>query len=1086
MKKGTMLLCVLVLSSVTLAQEKRLLVGSNGDVIPLKKGESAYQAIQQVAMGHGLMKTISATCTNPMSFGFDPAVYLVTPPGHQSNHKDYFANWQIVPTDGVIDTFYMYTSANVNPDSMVYLRIMDSRIYDGSGPGYHPYEGLFPGPLDPTLGYGPRCWGYFRNTNDLDGQSNNVEGGVAAFPEDATPPDTTAWVSSLQRQFPLAAQTFPPTGDEIWGLTGYPFSIRPNSIIRFNLHILGALPVHAGQAIFVTFRVPGTHPAGTTDPSETDINYHTVDPDANGYYHTHTWKFYEHGAGATGSTCGIPGWVDRGSWENLFWYSMTVSGNTPPKVIGITGLTTTFASAPRPITVDIEDCNFGDPGSAGVAAAHLAYSVDGGSYTFLPLNYIGGTLWQATIPAIAAPSGRPYTRTVTYYVAAFDNQGLANDTAITRSYKIVTYGTEWYYPDTASSDPMSSFCYPMSVKDSVGAHFIDTSAFFSPPFINATTNATNLVPNDDGTAGPFDLGGPFIYFGDTVRYAWIGVNGAIALSKTATDTIDVSSNGYYTDYDFPVYQRHVRCATCADTTFKSGLPRNFVGVFWNDMIYADSVQTPGTWVRDGEIYTWSDACRAVVEYDGIAQLDDVSGDVTPGYYFRVILNKCDGTVAFQYDQVTGIHTADTTATIALEGDSSASNHGGWLKFYRGSDNGPMEAMPRDGWCVRFNPTTGTAVASGWNILSVPVTPSIYSKTYLYPAAVSQAFAYKAGYVQSPTLINGAGYWMKFGGGNTVLVPGHAIYSQAESVHTDWNLVGAITKPVPTNAIIQTPSSILTSQYFGYNKGYFTATTLEPGKGYWIKSHAPGTLTLTASSIPKSTAAENDLSQLSSITIRDGNKYQQSLYIGSESEVKEVSQYELPPPAPEGVFDVRYGSQRMVETYPSQVVAGKVYEYPISVQTSSYPVTIKWQVQNTNGHTLLLTDGTGGRAMGDVVLNGSGSIRITNASIKSLVLKLVDGISIPKEFALSQNYPNPFNPTTRFNIDVPKTTTVDVVVYDILGQKITSLMSGIQSAGYHAIEWDGRDGHGLTVPSGMYFVRMTADNFSAVRKIMMLK
>jgi flagellar hook assembly protein FlgD len=94
--------------------------------------------------------------------------------------------------------------------------------------------------------------------------------------------------------------------------------------------------------------------------------------------------------------------------------------------------------------------------------------------------------------------------------------------------------------------------------------------------------------------------------------------------------------------------------------------------------------------------------------------------------------------------------------------------------------------------------------------------------------------------------------------------------------------------------------------------------------------------------------------------------------------------------------------------------------------------------------------------------------------------------VPKEFALSQNYPNPFNPTTHFSVDIPRSSAVDVTVYDVLGRKITTLMSGEQEAGYHIMEWDSKDSHGLTVPSGVYMVRMTAGDFNAVKKIMLMK
>ena len=111
-------------------------------------------------------------------------------------------------------------------------------------------------------------------------------------------------------------------------------------------------------------------------------------------------------------------------------------------------------------------------------------------------------------------------------------------------------------------------------------------------------------------------------------------------------------------------------------------------------------------------------------------------------------------------------------------------------------------------------------------------------------------------------------------------------------------------------------------------------------------------------------------------------------------------------------------------------------------------------------------------------------------MKRVVLKLTDGMGIPHEFALSQNYPNPFNPVTRFSVDLPKLSEVDVTVYDLLGQKIATLLTGQQEAGYHTIEWDSKDSHGLTVPSGMYVVRMSAggstNEFTGVRKIMLLK
>ena len=147
-------------------------------------------------------------------------------------------------------------------------------------------------------------------------------------------------------------------------------------------------------------------------------------------------------------------------------------------------------------------------------------------------------------------------------------------------------------------------------------------------------------------------------------------------------------------------------------------------------------------------------------------------------------------------------------------------------------------------------------------------------------------------------------------------------------------------------------------------------------------------------------------------------------------------------------------------------------------------SIQWNMQKSSDRQFMITSADG--KLGNMILGNSGSMKITDGSVKSVVLTLTQGGELPKEFALGQNYPNPFNPTTRFNVELPAAVDVQVAIYDILGRQITTLLSGQQSAGYHSIEWDGRDGRGFSVPTGIYFVRMVAAEFSATRKIMLMK
>jgi hypothetical protein len=95
-------------------------------------------------------------------------------------------------------------------------------------------------------------------------------------------------------------------------------------------------------------------------------------------------------------------------------------------------------------------------------------------------------------------------------------------------------------------------------------------------------------------------------------------------------------------------------------------------------------------------------------------------------------------------------------------------------------------------------------------------------------------------------------------------------------------------------------------------------------------------------------------------------------------------------------------------------------------------------------------------------------------------------NLPKTYALDNNYPNPFNPTTTIQYAMPKTGQVSLVVYNILGQQVRSLLSGVVQAGYHNAIWDSKNDRGLTVPSGMYFYRLSVGNIAIVKKMLLIK
>jgi hypothetical protein len=89
--------------------------------------------------------------------------------------------------------------------------------------------------------------------------------------------------------------------------------------------------------------------------------------------------------------------------------------------------------------------------------------------------------------------------------------------------------------------------------------------------------------------------------------------------------------------------------------------------------------------------------------------------------------------------------------------------------------------------------------------------------------------------------------------------------------------------------------------------------------------------------------------------------------------------------------------------------------------------------------------------------------------------------IPSRFALAQNYPNPFNPTTTIGFDLPARTNVSLRVYDMLGREVARLVDGVQEAGRHETQFNA-----AAMPSGVYFYRLTAGEFSQARKLLLLR
>ncbi|MFH1699798.1 MAG: T9SS type A sorting domain-containing protein [Candidatus Zixiibacteriota bacterium] len=97
-----------------------------------------------------------------------------------------------------------------------------------------------------------------------------------------------------------------------------------------------------------------------------------------------------------------------------------------------------------------------------------------------------------------------------------------------------------------------------------------------------------------------------------------------------------------------------------------------------------------------------------------------------------------------------------------------------------------------------------------------------------------------------------------------------------------------------------------------------------------------------------------------------------------------------------------------------------------------------------------------------------------------------GDNLPYRFELSQNYPNPFNPVTTISYSLPRKSAVSIEIFNILGQKVKTLIDETKPAGDYQITWDGNDSNGAKVSTGIYFYRFQAGDFVETKKMILLK
>jgi hypothetical protein len=114
--------------------------------------------------------------------------------------------------------------------------------------------------------------------------------------------------------------------------------------------------------------------------------------------------------------------------------------------------------------------------------------------------------------------------------------------------------------------------------------------------------------------------------------------------------------------------------------------------------------------------------------------------------------------------------------------------------------------------------------------------------------------------------------------------------------------------------------------------------------------------------------------------------------------------------------------------------------------------------------------------------------VTGSRVEFVVIKagVVTGVTliddhVPATLALEQNFPNPFNPSTEIRFHLPQGGQVSLIVYNMLGQEVATLVNGVKTAGSYSVSFDAGD-----LSSGMYLYRLQAAGFADMKKLVLLK
>ncbi|MCP4582015.1 MAG: T9SS type A sorting domain-containing protein [candidate division Zixibacteria bacterium] len=575
--------------------------------------------------------------------------------------------------------------------------------------------------------------------------------------------------------------------------------------------------------------------------------------------------------------------------------------------------------------------------------------------------------------------------------------------------------------------------------DSYGYTWVDNDNGGSPVYNWVDITGTGVLVDglaDDNAVGPFDIGFVFPFYWYSVDEFFIGSNGYISFSSDANYS-----------QDFPMIPN---TSQPNDLVVPLACDIDFTAPYGTNECYMYTNNT------DSLVVSWIGVCEWNNPYNPTAT-----------HTFQLILSAADSSITFQYGEQGGdFQNPDGASQIGIEDLVGRTG----LRYLYNLD--PPDRAPHDGLAIRIHAEPDPS----FEFKDVGPNGAMNAGSQGIFQAVDSPLSF-GGYIQNfgtidvenvrailrmkreySVVLNDTVYIDNLNAGEVLWVDFDDTYTPDQEAVYSIEIKTSLTGDqfFFNNADTTEMRSYILPATLAYADTVFTYTSWEGGGGGFANEFvAPEAIEITA----VRANMQNTGAFLATVILMGaneaGNPDEDNIYFEEDIAVTDPGWYVATLPVPA----IIYGGEKF---FAAALSGGDGIGFGVD---SSWPLSHRgWE--NTAGYAP-----SRDRDLQDIGIT----------VLCDLHVGIDDDNSRPINFSLNQNYPNPFNANTEINFSLDKTSTVDLSVYNMLGQKVATLVSGDLPADNHTVSWDASD-----VATGVYFYRLEVENNSETRKMILLK